>query len=74
MFAKSSHLIMNYKLTVNVVKTVNSLFFLGYNIFELYFICRWCDEIRLQEPEPMRGCILLWMGECVSIPWHQANW
>ncbi|KOB63415.1 Odorant receptor, partial [Operophtera brumata] len=133
-------------LTVNAAKTVNSLFFLGYNIFELYIICRWCDEIRVQsqnigeavyccgwesgvsllpgvkqsvklviarankplaftaggincslpspisnkigemflcdgptplpikEPEPMRGCILLWMGECVSIPWHQTNW
>ncbi|KOB69812.1 Odorant receptor [Operophtera brumata] len=35
-------------LTVNAAKTVNSLFFLGYNIFELYIICRWCDEIRVQ--------------------------
>lgn len=35
-------------LTINAAKTVNNLLYLGFNIFELFIICLWCDEIRVQ--------------------------
>nr|WQS23383.1 odorant receptor 47 [Diaphania glauculalis] len=32
----------------NVTKCLMSLLFLSYNMFELYIICRWCEEITIQ--------------------------
>nr|ARO76420.1 odorant receptor 14 [Conogethes punctiferalis] len=32
----------------NVTKFLMSLLFLGYNLFEFYIICRWCEEITVQ--------------------------
>ncbi|KAL4708289.1 hypothetical protein ACJJTC_007695 [Scirpophaga incertulas] len=32
----------------NVTKLFMSMFFLGYNLFEFYIICRWCEEITIQ--------------------------
>nr|XP_049694579.1 odorant receptor 13a [Helicoverpa armigera] len=32
----------------NLGKFVMSLFYLGYNMFTLYIICRWCEEITIQ--------------------------
>uniref|UniRef100_A0A2A4J825 Odorant receptor n=1 Tax=Heliothis virescens TaxID=7102 RepID=A0A2A4J825_HELVI len=34
--------------TENLGKFVMSLFYLGYNMFTLYIICRWCEEITTQ--------------------------
>ncbi|KAL0882228.1 hypothetical protein ABMA27_000768 [Loxostege sticticalis] len=43
---------IGYQLTTtgadNVTKCLMSLFFLGYNLFEFYIICRWCEEITVQ--------------------------
>ncbi|XP_047528673.1 uncharacterized protein LOC125065214 [Vanessa atalanta] len=33
---------------VNMTKGLMSLFYLGYNMFVLYIICRWCEEIKIQ--------------------------
>ncbi|XP_050343923.1 uncharacterized protein LOC126769283 [Nymphalis io] len=33
---------------VNMTKGLMSLFYLGYNMFVLYTICRWCEEIKIQ--------------------------
>ncbi|XP_045765455.1 odorant receptor 13a-like [Maniola jurtina] len=33
---------------VNLTKWFMSLFFLGYNMFVQYVICRWCEEIKTQ--------------------------
>ncbi|XP_061711015.1 uncharacterized protein LOC133520548 isoform X2 [Cydia pomonella] len=35
-------------LTVSFTKFFMSLLFLGYNLFELFVVCRWCDEIKIQ--------------------------
>nr|AXF48803.1 odorant receptors OR62 [Lobesia botrana] len=35
-------------LTVSFTKFFMSLLFLGYNLFELFIVCRWCDEIKTQ--------------------------
>ncbi|XP_063619495.1 uncharacterized protein LOC134792187 isoform X1 [Cydia splendana] len=35
-------------LTVSFIKFFMSLLFLGYNLFELFVVCRWCDEIKIQ--------------------------
>ncbi|XP_063533328.1 uncharacterized protein LOC134743666 [Cydia strobilella] len=35
-------------LTVSMTKFFMSLLFLGYNLFELFVVCRWCDEIKFQ--------------------------
>ncbi|KOB69859.1 Odorant receptor [Operophtera brumata] len=32
----------------NIIKCLMSLFYLGYNMFGLYIICRWCEEITIQ--------------------------
>ncbi|XP_037296689.1 uncharacterized protein LOC115446897 [Manduca sexta] len=35
-------------ISVNITKCLMSLFYLGYNMFTLYIICRWCEEITIQ--------------------------
>ncbi|KAG6455425.1 odorant receptor 13a [Manduca sexta] len=35
-------------MTESIVKCLMSLFYLGYNSFELYIICLWCEEITTQ--------------------------
>ncbi|XP_063533336.1 odorant receptor 94a-like [Cydia strobilella] len=35
-------------LTVSLTKFSMSLLFLGYNSFELFVLCRWCNEIKIQ--------------------------
>ncbi|XP_028025908.1 odorant receptor 13a-like [Bombyx mandarina] len=32
-------------ISVNIVKCLMSLFYLGYNMFTLFVVCRWCEEI-----------------------------
>ncbi|CAK1598597.1 unnamed protein product [Parnassius mnemosyne] len=35
-------------LSVNITKCVMSFLYLGYNMFILYMICRWCEDITKQ--------------------------
>ncbi|XP_038223134.1 odorant receptor 13a-like [Zerene cesonia] len=34
--------------SVNFTKWVMSLLYLGYNMFVLYILCRWCEELKIQ--------------------------
>ncbi|XP_013164442.1 PREDICTED: odorant receptor 13a-like [Papilio xuthus] len=33
---------------ISITKFLASLLYLGYNVFELFLFCRWCDEIKIQ--------------------------
>nr|WCC57404.1 odorant receptor 4 [Papilio glaucus] len=33
---------------MSITKFLASLLYLGYNVFELFIFCRWCDEIKIQ--------------------------
>ncbi|XP_047526066.1 odorant receptor 13a-like [Pieris napi] len=35
-------------INVNVTKWLMSLLYLGYNMFGLYILCRWCEEVKIQ--------------------------
>nr|WEG72109.1 odorant-receptor-13 [Grapholita molesta] len=50
-------------LTVSYTKFFMSLLFLGYNLFELFVVCRWCDEIKIQS-ENIRNALYCSGWEC----------
>nr|AST36284.1 putative odorant receptor OR62 [Hedya nubiferana] len=50
-------------LTVSFTKFFMSLLFLGYNLFELFVVCRWCDEIKIQS-ENIRHALYCSGWEC----------
>ncbi|CAK1598602.1 unnamed protein product [Parnassius mnemosyne] len=33
---------------LSIAKFLTSLLYLGYNVFELFVFCRWCDELKMQ--------------------------
>ncbi|CAH4035763.1 unnamed protein product [Pieris brassicae] len=35
-------------MNVNITKWLMSLLYLGYNMFGLYILCRWCEEVKIQ--------------------------
>ncbi|KAJ2952102.1 hypothetical protein O0L34_g4372 [Tuta absoluta] len=71
--AASSMLICfaGYQVTVtatstDITKFLMSLLYLGYNMFELFIFCRWCDEIKHQS-EKIREAVYFSGWERVSL-------
>ncbi|KAI5637405.1 7tm odorant receptor domain-containing protein [Phthorimaea operculella] len=59
--------------SADITKFLISLLYLGYNMFELFIFCRWCDEIKHQS-EKIRGAVYFsgWERVCL-IPGVRAR-
>nr|AQQ73524.1 olfactory receptor 51 [Heliconius melpomene rosina]AQQ73534.1 olfactory receptor 65 [Heliconius melpomene rosina] len=55
--------------SVNMTKWLTSLLYLAYNMFVLYIICRWCEEIKIQNENTGEAVYASgWESGIVNVP------